>query len=320
MNAASIFPRDKQAGLVADAMMRHVMYAMLPAVLLLVGFVGCGVLIQLLLAMLTALACEWLCAVLRGRRLTALDISSGCLTATLLAVSVPAIAPWWVIVSGTAFALFIGKHVFGGVGMNIFNPAMVGFCAVYLSFPAAMSLYPSEALSTMQTLAAIFPTLLTASTDAVSGATVLSAYKANHLVTETKHLVAYWINFAWLLGGAYLWRKKLADWRLSVAFFASFSLGALLFWLTHAQSLSPLTYWHGGALVFTTCFIITDPTSAATSRLGRVVFAALAGILAILIRQYSNMADSMAFAVLLANCCAPMIDSYTRPQYFRGDK
>lgn len=317
MNHSYIFPLDKQIGLSADAIMRHVIYAALPAVVCITLFFGVGVLIQWGLAALTACCCEGINAYLRRRTLTALEINSGLLSALLLAVAVPVIAPWWVIVTGTAFALLVGKHAFGGVGMNIFNPAVVGFCAVYLSFPAAMSLYPVDYVTLQPTIAAIFPNA-TLSVDVTSGATALSAWKANNTFHGIPAVYG-WINAAWLVGGIYLWWKNIADWRLSVVFFTTFFIGSLLFWAGD-EALNPLAHTGLGALIFTACFIITDPTSAATGRCGRIYYAALAGILAILIRQYSNMADSMAFAILLANCCAPMIDNYTRPQYYREKK
>ncbi|PIE36832.1 MAG: hypothetical protein CSA53_07655, partial [Gammaproteobacteria bacterium] len=305
----------------AAAIMYRVMLATLPGVLLLLFFWGIGIGIQLLLAALTALVCEALNAKLRQRSLTALDVASGLLSALLLAIALPATAPWWVVVSGTGFGLLIGKHIFGGVGMNIFNPAMVGFCAVYFSFPAAMSSYPGDYVPVAEVLAAIFPGAFkaTVSPDALAAATTLTQFKIDGQWAGISSKT-WLINLAWLAGGAYLWHKHVADWRLSAGFLGGFFAAALLFWLSGYASLNPLQHAGAGALLFTACFIVTDPTTAATGRLGRWLFALLAGVLALLIRQFSHMADSMAFAILLANTCAPLIDSYTRPQYFRGQR
>lgn len=308
------FPRDKHIALSSDAMMRHVIYALIPGIILLTVFFGVGVLIQLGLAALTALICEWAVALLRRRRLTAVDWSSGLVTAVLLAVSVPATTPWWLIVTAVAFGLLLGKHVYGGMGMNIFNPAIVGFCAVYLSFSATMSLYPLTHVGIADSLALIFSQT---SFDSLTGATELAGLKANGSF-DNPTLSHWWINAAWLLGGVYLWLRNIADWRLSLTFFTVFvGLTAVFGGLTNTP-ISTLQHVDLGALVFTACFIITDPTTAATGRFGRLIYAALAAVLAVIIRQYSNMPDSMAFAVLLANLAAPMIDSYTRPQYVRG--
>ncbi len=188
--------------------------------------------------------------------------------------------------------------------MNIFNPAIVGFCAVYLSFSAEMSLYPSGYLSISDSFTFIFNTPL--ANDGLTGATELSSLKANGT------------NLGWLIGGLYLWLRDIADWRLSLAFFGVFTVLTAIFTSFSPLSLSITQHLGLGSLIFTACFIITDPTSAATGRLGRVVYASLAAVFAVIIRHYSNMPDSMAFAVLLANLCAPMIDTYTRPQYNRG--
>lgn len=308
------FPRDKQTELSADAMMRHVCYALLPGVLAQVVLFGVGVLLQIILALLTALCCEALNALLRKRRLNALDLSAGAVTAMLLAVSVPATAPYWLIIIGVGFGLLLGKHAFGGVGMNIFNPALVGFCGVYLSFAVEMSLYPETHVGFADSIALIFSQN---TPDGLTGATQLSGLKANGIVTNPT-LSHWWINAAWLVGGLYLWAKRIADWRLSLKFMATF---IVLTWVFSGFTDTAITTWQHiglGALVFTGCFIITDPTTAASSRMGRYWYAGLAAVLAVIIRQYSNMPDSMAFAVLLANMVAPMIDSYTRPRYYRG--
>ncbi len=316
MTALHRFPRDRQiGGLSSDAMMRHVIYATVPGIVILTVILGIGVWIQLGLALVTAFCCEGLNALLRHKPLTRLDIYSGFVTAVLLAISVPATAPWWLIVTGTAFGLLLGKHVFGGMGMNIFNPAIVGFCAVYLSFSAEMSLYPSGYLSISDSFTFIFNTPL--ANDGLTGATELSSLKANGTFEAASQ--NYWlINLGWLIGGLYLWLRDIADWRLSLTFFGVFTILTAIFTSFSPLSLSVTQHLGLGSLIFTACFIITDPTSAATGRLGRIIYASLAAIFAVIIRHYSNMPDSMAFAVLLANLCAPMIDTYTRPQYNRG--
>ncbi len=323
-----IFPRDKQISLNSAQIMRHVCYALLPGIILQTVFFGVGTFIQLILALLTAGCCEGLNAYLRKRHLSQLDWSSAFVTASLLAVSVPAIAPWWLVVVAAALGLLLGKHVFGGVGMNIFNPALVGFCLVYLSFPACMSVYPLGYIGMSDSLAFIFSSTTAAdqaanqAADALTGATQLASLKANGYLaranlaaTLTANLTYWWLNAAWLAGGLYLWLRGLADWRLSLAFFVVFVISISgLSWLTDS-TIGIGEHIGLGALIFTACFIITDPTTAASGRRGRIIYAALAGLLAGLIRHYSNMPDSMAFAVLLANLSAPMIDSYTLPQY-----
>lgn len=307
------FPRDKQIALNAAEIMQQVLLALIPGAVLSAFFYGVGVLIQLLLGGITALLCEWSVAQLRGRRLTRLELYAGLLTAALLALSIPATAPWFLVVCGVAFGILLGKHVYGGIGMNIFNPAMVGFCAIYLSFPAAISLYPLDFVGWSETVRLIF----SAPIDGITGATALSSLKANGEVAGiiSEH---WWLNLMWLLGGTYLWLRQVADWRLSLTFLLVFALGTMLLSPFSNIAVSFTQHITLGALIFTACFIITDPTSAATSRIGRIVYATLAALLAVFIRQFSNMPDSMAFAVLLANTCAPLIDHYTRPEYYQG--
>lgn len=310
----SRFPRDKSIALSADAMMRHVCYALIPGIIAHTVIFGLGILIQLLLGIVTAIVCEYIVAGLRQRRLTALDWSSGCVTAALLAAAIPSTLPWWGIVVGVSFALLLSKHAYGGMGMNIFNPAMVGFCALYLSFPALMSLYPLAYIGIDESFAFIFSQ---SSPDSLTGATELAGRKANSTFSGTTPALI-WINIAWLSGGLYLWLRNIADWRLSITFFTVFLGLTVIFSRFHETPISILQHIELGALVFTACFIISDPTTAATGQLGRWVYTGFAAILAVIIRQYSNMPDSMAFAVLLANLAAPMIDIYTRPKYIKN--
>ncbi|MGY0398500.1 MAG: RnfABCDGE type electron transport complex subunit D [Ostreibacterium sp.] len=306
------YPKNRPFSLAADAMMRHVCYATLPAIILLTIFYGIGVLVQLILALLTATVCEWSVSKLRNRYLTPLDLSSGLVTATLLAVSIPNLAPWWLVIAGTAFGLLCSKQVFGGVGMNIFNPAVVGFCVISLFFPAEMNAYALNFISLSDTFSQIFSEGI----DGLTGATGLASLKANGYF-EYRNNYHWWINGAWLLGGLYLWYRKFADWRLSAVFFSIFIFGVVSFSLLNDHPISFAQQIGLGALVFTGCFIITDPVTAATGRFGRIIYATLAAILAVIIRQYSHMPDSMAFSILLANLAVPMIDNYTRPQYVK---
>lgn len=313
------FPRDKQIAIDSAQIMRHVLYALIPGIVLQLLLYGIGVVVQLLLGCLTAWLCEAFVARIRRRHLTSLDLSSGLLTAALLALSIPSTAPYFVIICAVAFGILLGKQVYGGVGMNIFNPAMVGFCAVYLSFSADMSLFPQGKIAFVDSLTLIFTD---ASIDGLTGATALASLKANGML-DIQELSAFGMygyylqNSIWLVGGMYLWLKNVADWRLSVSFLVFFLLATAVLFPFSDTTVSFGQQLSLGALFFTACFIITDPTTAATGRKGRIIYAALAALIAVIIRQFSNMPDSMAFAVLLANTCVPLIDSYTRPTYYR---
>ncbi|MPV85833.1 RnfABCDGE type electron transport complex subunit D [Ostreibacterium oceani] len=365
------FPRVKQNRLSATQMMQHVLIALLPGIMLQWYLLGFCVIIQLLLALCTATVCEWSMAKCRARPLNALEWQTGLLSAVLLALALPAIAPWYVVVVGVCFAIVIGKHVFGGVGMNIFNPAMLGFCVVALSFPQAIALWPLSGTLTgtltgtnpldfnaMISTASAYPLSISDSLrhifttsnapDTIAGATVLGAYKADSLMlthaTNTgihipaTHAIA--MAAAWLIGGIYLWYRQIADWRLSITLMVVFVGLLWLLWLLSTGTsidtsvvnsignsigsptdnstqtrLSLSTHFFHGSLIFTACFIITDPTTAATSRQGRFIYAIIVATVAVLIRNYSNLPDGFAFAILFGNLCVPLIDEYTKPIY-----
>lgn len=319
--------------------MRQVLLALLPAIG--VGFLlfGWGILTNILLAAIFAIVLETICLAVRKRSAKPyLNDYSAILTAMLLALALPPLSSWWLILVGLFFAIVIAKHLYGGIGYNPFNPAMVGYVVLLISFPTQMTMWPSPvqtpetALSLEQSLNYVFSGSLPEgnSWDAITRATALDTSMINRNLGQAgedlnnvMHLgmlgAEGWelMGLAYLLGGMWLIYKGIIDWRSPATMLLAVALPAALI---HAFSpdlhASALFHLFSGATMMGAFFIITDPVSGCASTRGRILFAAGVGLLTIIIRSWGGFPDGVAFAVLLMNMAAPMIDYYTRPRVF----
>ena len=328
------------AGYTVPRVMYQVIVALVPAGIAHVVLFGPGLLLQLSVACVTALVAEAVALRWRDRdAVAALKDGSVLVTAVLLAFSVPPLLPWWLGALGTALAVLLGKHVFGGLGQNPFNPAMVGYAILLVSFPSEMTRWPvpmdvdgarSWADLARMSLAAFYGADR-AGWDGYTGATALDSIRSGlELRYTVPELLARsdvagtlgvrgfaWINLAALAGGLYLLARGIVRWHIPVAV-----LGGLLVPAFVANSvdagiaLGPVTQAFSGATMLAAFFIATDPVSAATSDRGRLWYGAGIGLLAWIIRTWGGYPDGFAFAVLLMNLAAPLIDRYTVPRIY----
>lgn len=317
--------------------MRGVLIALVPGTLAYALLIHPAILIQIALCCLTAVVVEALVLILRKRPTaeTLLD-SSAVLTGWLLAFALPPLAPWWIAVSGTAFAMLLGKHLYGGLGQNPFNPAMAGYAFLIVSFPLQMTQWATPLLGTTDTLPDVADAfwlifgadnLSAPAWDAITRATPLDRLKQSSADTTQIHGLfgAYaweWINLAWLAGGLWMLRRRLITWQIPVFFCASLALCYFLQgFFTQAGDTgnsavqavsSPLFGLFSGSAMLAAFFICTDPVSAATTPLGRVIYAAGIGLLTFMLREFSSYPEGIAFAVLLMNLSAPLLDHYCK--------
>ena len=325
--------------------MRSVIYASLPGLAVLTYFFGWGSLINVVLSCVAALACEALVLGLRKRPvLLNLKDYSALLTAVLLGLSLPPYAPWWLVVIGIASAIILAKQLYGGLGYNPFNPAMVGYVILLISFPVEMTRWatPVTLLNDGQTL----PTLMTAlesvflgnlaAIDGYTGATPLDLFKAQQgLLVEQINaqqplfsLASFagvgweWVNFAFLLGGVWLLYKRVFTWHAPISMLLALSVMSFLFYGggNSDSGGSLMLHLFSGGTMFGAFFIITDPVSSAVSNRGRIIYGAAIGVLIYIIRVWGNYPDAVAFAVLLMNFAGPFIDYYTLPRTYGHTK
>lgn len=321
--------------------MLWVVAALVPGIVVYIGFFGWGVVINALIACLTALVSEALMLALRQRPLAPYLLDgSAIVTAVLLALALPPIAPWWIAVIGTAFAIVIAKQLYGGLGYNPFNPAMAGYVMLLISFPIEMTRWQAPSLGERsapgfaESWAVIFGGQQDR-LDALTMATPLDTLKselrleqsidqivsANSLFGSFGGLGWEWINIAFLIGGVFLIYKKIISWHIPLAMLGSMAmLSAFFYFIDPARFASPLLHLLSGATMLGAFFIATDPVSAATSKPGRLVYGAGIGLFTYVIRTWGGYPDAVAFSVLLMNLVAPTIDYYVRPRVFGHGK
>ena len=329
-----------------SSLMRLVIYATIPGIIAQQYFFGWGNLIHIGLAVVTALVAEFFMLSLRDKGVKKqLFDGSAVLTAVLIGISLPAIAPWWISVIGALFAIIVVKQLYGGLGHNPFNPAMAAYVMLLISFPVQMTSWQPPLhlmqieLNFTNTLYAIFTGFtsdgfsieqLRMHIDGFTMATPLDTVKTNITLgmTVTESMTSpvigehfgvgwEWINAAFLLGGLVLLAKKAIHWATPFSFLASLFICSLIaFILSPDSSASTMFHWFNGACMLGAFFILTDPVSGATSTKGRLVIGALAGLLVYIIRKFGGYPDAVAFSVLLCNMAAPLIDQYTRPRTY----
>jgi electron transport complex protein RnfD len=310
--------------------MSLVLLATVPGALTLLWFYGWGVLINWLLAATTALAVEALALKLRQLPVAiTLSDGSALVSATLLAFALPPYSPWWLTLLASAFALLCGKHLFGGVGKNPFNPAMLGYALVLVSFPQQMSHWPApHGLSLMGGLQQIFGFSFSGAgqPDAWATATALDALRVNKSLTIDELFAsnpsfgrfggngAEWLNLAFLAGGAFLLQQRVFSWHAPVGMLGSLFVLSLLFWNGSGSDShgSPLSHLLTGASMLGAFFIATEPVSGPKSPRARLLFGVGVGTLTYLIRTWGGYPDGVAFAVLLMNLTVPALERLER--------
>ncbi|MFT5133889.1 MAG: electron transport complex protein RnfD [Gammaproteobacteria bacterium] len=320
----------KHDGSSVSGVMLRVCLALIPGLIAYVWFFGWGIVFQCLLAIGFAIVLE--CFVLKLRRRPVylfLKDGSALVTGLLFALTISPFTPWWISLSGIAFAIIFAKHLYGGLGYNPFNPAMAGYVFILLCFPAQMNVWPAmldDPISNSDYLMRIFSTNHT-NIDAISGATALHQMKSQlglmSMVSEIKRDPVFgtyagagweWISGGYLFGGIALLITGVIKWRIPLAMLSGILLVSMSFNLFDGDIYaSPLFHLFSGGTILCAFFIATDPVTASTTPRGRLLYGCLIGILIYVIRNWGSYPDGIAFAILIANACVPVIDYYTRP-------
>ena len=318
--------------------MLHVLLALVPAALAHVWYFGPGFICNLIIATVFCVGGEALVMQARGRNVqTALSDYSAVVTAALLAFALPSLTPWWVTATGALFGVVVAKHLYGGIGFNVFNPAMAGYVVILVAFPMEMNLWVAprmgdidyQQLTILQTitytLTGLYPEGLTF--DAISRATPLDAVQTglrgmqtfaelriNPIMGDFGGRGWEWIGNCVAIGGFWLLVKKIIRWQIPTGVFVGLLVPAgIMYMIDPGSNPSPGFHLFSGATILCAFFIATDPVSAATSPKGRLVYGLGIGFLIFAIRRWGSYADGVAFAVLLMNMATPAIDYITRP-------
>lgn len=326
-----------------------VIMACIPGILTKYYFFGSGTLIQILFSILISLLLEISILKMRFKKVKEnLQDNSSFLTSVLFGVSVPALLPWWIIIFGLFFSIVVTKHLYGGIGQNIFNPAMVGYAVLLISFPIYMNNWNERDFSLSffddfkKSICIIFSkndtcninsandidnTNVNIIPDAFTEATPLNNFKIkSHLhsdfllkenILKNKKITIQnswkYINISFFLGGFFLFFKRIICWRIPTSFLTFLTL---LSTITYCYSkdlfLSPLVHLFSGGTMICAFFIATDPVTTSCTNTGKILFGIIIAFLVFIIRNYSDYPDAIAFSVLFANMTVPLIDHYTK--------
>lgn len=297
--------------------MWNVVIALLPTAAVGIWVFGLPALWTLLLSIVGCLAAEWLIDLWMGRKCTISD-GSALITGILLACNLPAILPWWMVLIGAIVAIGIGKMSFGGLGTNIWNPALVGRVFLLVSFPAAMTTWPFGVHAGIQAVSGASHQV-----DASSGATFLAQYNADWAAHTQVHvdlmnLFTGQMNgslgevgaIAILAGLAWLLLTRVITWHIPVAVLAG-AAG-----LSAALGCNPLYDLLSGGLLLGAVFMATDYVTSPTTHKGQIIYGLMIGFLTIIIRRFGSYPEGMSFAILLMNSATPLINHYCKPRRY----
>jgi len=286
--------------------MVQVLIALVPASIASVYFFGLRAVMLISYCLVTAIISEAVILKLRKKPITITDASAA-VTGLLLALILPPNTSWYAAVLGSVFAILIGKHIFGGLGSNIFNPALIGRAFLMAAYPKMLTTFTN-------------PRQL----DALTGATPLAARKFSQEI-------APWLDLFWgkvsgslgetsaiclILGGIYLLIRKIADWRIPLSLLSTALLIASLFQLINPLNGSALFHLLSGGLLIGAFFMATDPVTTPATKRGRYIFGIGCGVFLMLIRYFSGLPEGVMYSILLMNAFTPLINRYTVPKPF----
>lgn len=321
--------------------MLQVLLALVPATFATVWYFGWGIIVQMVIGIVFALAAETLMLLWRDRPLKPfLSDYTAVITAVLLAFAIPPTAPWWLIAIGVTFAIIFAKHLYGGLGYNPFNPAMAGYVVLLVSFPQEMAIWlapeqlvpESDQLGFLQTVITIlggaFPDAV--NIDTITAATPLDAMRTdlgnNRTVQEIRQSPLFgdfggvgweWIGNYIAIGGAWLMYRRVIRWQIPLAVILGVGIPAFLFYaLDPGSHASAPFHVFSGATLMCAFFIATDPVTAPSSDKARLAYGFGIGVLIYIIRSWGGYPDAVAFAVLLMNMAVPLLDHYIKPRTY----
>jgi electron transport complex protein RnfD len=295
--------------------MYAVIFALIPAVAASIYYFRLSAVIMIVVCTVTAVLTEFLVQRFMKKSTTAYD-GSAAITGILLALTLPPSFPIFGAILGTVFAVAIGKQIFGGLGFNIFNPALLGRAFLQATYPVLITTWHD-------------PVAASVLVDVVSTATPLALMKFDGV--STSHLSMLFGNTAGslgetsavaiLIGGLYLRLKGYINWKLPLGYLGSMAaVGALFWFIDPAKYPDPLFHITAGGAMLGAWFMVTDMVTSPTTPKGQWIFAIVAGALAVIIRLFGGLPEGVMYSILLMNAVVPLLNRSTRPKVFGESK
>ena len=318
-------------GISTDTIMQNVVWALIPVAIFSVYAFGLNALLVLVASVAACVLTEHFLCKFSGKESTVSDWSA-VITGLLLGLTLPPSFPVWMAFLGGVIAIALGKFIFGGLGYNVFNPALVGRAVLQAAFPVAITTWHPAFLpdrfSTIASSILAFP-FAEPQYDAVSGATPLAAFKFEQVSTDTTDLALGIISGSTgetcavliILGGIYLIIRNMMNWRIPVSILATVFVFSGVFYLIDNQIYpSPLFMLFSGGLMIGAVFMATDMVASPITPLGVWVYGAIIGILVVVIRLWGGLPEGVMYAILLANAISPHIDNLIQPRVYGTSK
>ncbi|HOO45471.1 MAG TPA: RnfABCDGE type electron transport complex subunit D [Deltaproteobacteria bacterium] len=301
--------------------MRQVVYALIPGALVGVYFFGIPAITVIAVAVVSCVVIEALWQKLTKKDITVTD-GSAALTGLLLAMNLPSGSPWWLVVLGSLIAIIIGKQVYGGLGNNPFNPALVARVFLLISFPVHMTTWPQPR------------SFFSQAADTVTGATPLGALKTaifeHGTITAAPGLnlmdpflgnvggsLGEISALALILGGIYLILRRIISWHIPVFYIGTVAVITGIFWLMNPDAYAdPAFHLISGGLMLGAFFMATDMVTSPITYKGKVLFAVGCGVITVVIRFWGGYPEGVSFAILIMNALVPLINKATKPGKF----
>ena len=314
------------SGRSVDRIMFQVVLALVPVCGFAIFEFGLAALLTLSTAVFSCVSTEFLLASTFKRPVTIND-GSAIVTGLLFGLTLPPSLPLWMVFAGGVLAIGVGKMLFGGLGYNSFNPALVGRALLQAAFPVAMTTWapmPSSRFVAVPTSNLAWP-FTQPQYDALTGATPLSEWKFEHVTTATSDLFLGTISGSTgetsalliLLGGVFLIARGIMSWHIPVGILATVaSLSLIMRWLDPNRYADPAFMLFSGGLMLGAIFMATDPVGSPMTRWGMVIYGILIGLLILTIRYWGGMPEGVMYAILIGNAVSPHIDRWIQPRAF----
>ncbi len=315
-----------RGGASVDTIMFNVVLAMLPVCAFAIYAFGLASFLVLATAVASCVLSEHLLCRVNGRATTIHDWSA-VITGMLYGLTLPPSLPLWMVAAGGVIGIGVAKFLFGGLGYNAFNPALVGRAILQAAFPAAMTTWPvstGNGFASLPSSTLTFP-LTKPQYDGISAATPLADWKFNHIATDTSDLLLGTISGSTgetcavliLLGGVYLVARHMMNWRIPVAILTTVAVFSGVLHLINSERFAGAMFMlFSGGLMLGAVFMATDMVGSPMTSLGCVVYGILIGLLVVLIRVWGGMPEGVMYAILLGNAATPHIDNWIQPRVY----
>ncbi|MBQ8051227.1 MAG: RnfABCDGE type electron transport complex subunit D [Bacteroidaceae bacterium] len=299
--------------------MYGVCIALLPALLASFYFFGLGAVVVMLTSVCACVFFEWAITkyILKSERLTIAD-GSAILTGLLLGFNLPSNLPIWIIVLGALFAIGVGKMTFGGLGQNIFNPALAGRVFLLFSFPVQMTTWPDNFNDAIDGASGATPLSLMQKAILEKDASILNDLPSSFemFLGQTEGSMGEVSALLLMIGCAYMLWRKIITWHIPVSIVATVLVFAGLLHLANPIYANPLQVVFSGGLMLGACFMATDYVTSPMSHRGQLVYGVAIGLLTVIIRNWGAYPEGMSFAIIIMNAFTPLINTYFKPKRF----